>query len=115
MRARRGPWVAARAVMMIAAGLAAASPAEMTSKDRAYTLTLMCAAFAGVAGKYGTDADVSRTQQAVDKMGRAQGYSSERVFHEIVTMAAIVQNQIRDDPKMIDRNRAICRKIKLMD
>lgn len=86
--------------------------AGMSAKDKAYTLTLMCAAFASA---YGTDADGLRTQDAVRKMGRAKGYSSKRVSGDAIDAASVVGVEIRNDPSLIERNRVICRALKLMD
>lgn len=113
MRRRRRAHIGIVASFGLLAAMAGsqASATEMAPKDRAYTLALMCYAFAS---EYGTEADGLRTQEAVSKMGRAQGYSRKRISSDSITMASVVGVQIRDDPSSVERNRAICRKLKLI-
>lgn len=92
-----------------------ANAEEMTAGQKAYTLTLMCAAFAGAEAHYGTDADISRTQRAADKMGKALGYDSDRIFNDLVMMGLVVRKKISADPSEVGRNRVRCRMLKLMD
>lgn len=87
----------------------AATPA---SNDRAYTLTLMCA---GVAGYDKNDADITRTMAAVRKMAKAKGYDTKRVSSDAIEMAQVLGDDLRNNPNSMDENRALCRKLKLID
>lgn len=96
-------------------GSADAAPSKSknaTAKDRAYTLTLMCATFASDGDN---DRDILRTMDAVRKLGKAKGYDDKRLANDLGTMASVVGDRLRTEPDYIDKNREICRKLQLIE
>lgn len=89
-----------------------AAPSQtMVAKDRAYTMTLICAV---VASHDKIDADILRTMDAVRKMGKARGYGNTKVARDMIQAANVLGVEMRDDPGSMDRNRAICQKLGLV-
>jgi hypothetical protein len=111
MGSRRTIYVGMIVAIGVATTIAVPSQAHSADDEQAYSLALMCYAFAS---GYGSQADGLRTQDAVKKMGRVNGYSPRRITDDTFTMVRVVGDQIRADPSSVDRNRAICRRLKLI-
>lgn len=105
----RGVFLVLFAFGMTGAGEAAPQP--MDSKERAYTITLICAI---VAAHDKNDTDIQRTMDAVRKMGKAKGYPNKKISGDLITMASVVGVQLRDEPATVERNRGICRALGLI-
>jgi len=91
-----------------------ASPVMATATDkneRAYTLTLMCAA---VAAYYQNDADITRTMDAARKMARVQNLSETRLSDDLFKMTNALGAELRQNPNAMDEDRAVCRKLGLV-
>lgn len=109
-----GVIVRAGGLIAIGAALVSASSqifaGKMDSNDRAYTLTLACAAVAAIDHK---DQDYSRSVDAARKMGRAKGYLNKRVSDDIWNMTNALGQQSREDQDEFEANRNVCRRLNL--
>lgn len=97
------------ALGLMGAGEPAAPP--MDSKERAYTIALICVV---IAANDNDQAGGVRSLDAVRKMGKAKGYTNKRVSDDIGTMANVVGVQLRGEPATVVRNRSICRQLGLI-
>jgi hypothetical protein len=100
-------------VLMVAmAGAVSATAEQPMSKDeRAYTITLICAA---IAANDRDDAGSQRSIEAARKMATALGYSLDRLSKDLLTMAEVVGVQLRDEPAKVEQRRAVCRQLGLL-
>lgn len=85
-------------------------PAPTVAQQRAYTLSLTCWA---VAAHYRNEADAVRTADAMRRTGAVLGYDNARISHDATTMASALGAQMHNDPNLMERHRASCRRIGL--
>jgi hypothetical protein len=102
------------AVLMMVAmtgAISARAQQPMSKDERAYTITLICAA---IAANDRDDAGSQRSIEAARKMAAALGYSSKKLSSDLITMASVVGVQLRDEPAKVEQRRGICRQLGLL-
>lgn len=77
-----------------------------TANEKAYTLALTCAV---VAAHYDDLPGTRKSQDAVKRVGRVLGYSSDRQASNMLTTASVLGVEARRDPSGMERHRGECR------
>jgi hypothetical protein len=100
-------------LVLLAVGLMggnASAQQSMSANERAYTLTIMCAA---VAKHYGNNADHMRALDASNKMAKVLQYSFTRYTLDLEGADKVLAKQHRSDPGRITKRRELCRQLQL--